>query len=245
MSRSVVEAPEHSGSPTAGLVLVDAGWSWYLFVALRAGVVMRPLNRHPVRALLSLVLLAALAVALSACGGKKATPPKAASEAPEKAAKVEAPAPGEAKAGPEAKVAEPAPVEPKAAPPEPAAGEAAAAPAPAEGQEDQEAPGPGEDPGDESDQEELPAGMRRASDHLSEVPEGDKASPEACAAACANAVKVTLEGLGSDATETMRQGFRSKIEAECPKACAARGSKASAKCIAEAKTAGDLPLCPL
>lgn len=77
----------------------------------------------------------------------------------------------------------------------------------------------------------------------STAPVGD-ASPDECAAACKNALTVTLAAIPEDAKPSLKKELELKLQNECPGRCEKFATKASVACITTAKTAKELALCP-
>lgn len=74
--------------------------------------------------------------------------------------------------------------------------------------------------------------------------EPDEVTADACRAACQNALRLTLAELPDAASVRMREEITRTLEADCPTRCVAKGSVASVRCIAAAKTALELAACP-
>jgi len=74
--------------------------------------------------------------------------------------------------------------------------------------------------------------------------QSDDVNEVTCKAACQNALHVTLAELPVETTEVMRAELVRVLETTCPSQCVARGSLASVRCVAQARTALELAACP-
>jgi len=75
-------------------------------------------------------------------------------------------------------------------------------------------------------------------------PAPERVTDETCRAACQNALRLTLGELPEATSVKMREEIARVMDDECPKRCLERGSLASVRCIADAKTALELAACP-
>ena len=75
------------------------------------------------------------------------------------------------------------------------------------------------------------------------APQSPKATETECRKACENVLKISLKDIDNASAE-FKQTLEKTVRIDCPKQCRKHGTRASVKCLMEAKTASAMTACP-